>query len=284
MKDSCVLVLVGKSSDPATLRGLAAAAREHSMHLSLLVLGTIPPIPAYSYGVGQYGAFEPPSSWQEELGRTTQELHEVAKGFDNMLAEEGAQADVRVLCSDLRGMREIIARRALTCDIVIPSQDLRDEKAIFANALQAALFSSPAGVHLNASGDFPGLFPKRVFVAWNYGLQASRAVRVALPLLRNATEVALGIFDPVMTEYEDGENPGSDAARWLTHHGCKVNVQQFPGGGVEIGHGIMQRAAECTADLIVMGAYDHSRMREIVFGGTTQFLLEQTERQVLLVH
>ena len=55
MKDSCVLVLVGKSSDPTALRGLAAVAREHSMHLSLLALGTIPPIPAYSYGVGQYG-------------------------------------------------------------------------------------------------------------------------------------------------------------------------------------------------------------------------------------
>ena len=171
-------------------------------------------------------------------------------------------------------MREDIALRALTCDIVIPAQDLRDEKALYANALQAALFHSPACVHLNASGDFSGLFPKRVFVAWNYGLQASRAVRAALPLLRNATEVTLGIFDPVMTEHEDGENPGSDAALWLTHHGCKVNVQQFPGGGVEIAQGIVHRAAEC----------EHSRMREIVFGGTTQFLVEQTERQVLLVH
>jgi nucleotide-binding universal stress UspA family protein len=284
MKNSSVLVLIGKSSTPASLRGLAAVAREKSFHLSILVLGTIPPIPAYSYGIGHYGAFEVPLDWREELQENTRELHDIAEAFARMLSDEGVEADIRVLCSDLRGMRESIARRALTADIVLPAPDLRDQRDIFSDALQAALFFSPSGVLLNANADFTGLAPKRVFVAWNYGLQASRAVRAALPLLKHAREVTLGIFDPIMTEYEDGENPGSDVAGWLSHHGCQVDVQQFPGGGVEIGYGILKRAAECEADLIIMGAYDHSRMREIVFGGTTQLLVEQTERQVLLVH
>lgn len=284
MKNSSVLVLTGKTGDPADLRGLAGVARENSIHLSLLVLGTIPPIPAYSYGIGHYGAFETPLDWRVQLHENTKELQELAERFAAMLADEGVDADIRVLCSDLRGMRETIARRALVADFVIPAPDLRNQKEIFSEALRAALFFAPSGVLLNPAADFSGLAPKRVFVAWNYGLQASRAVRAALPLLRNAEEVTVGIFDPVMTEYEDGENPGSDAAHWLTHQGCKVNLQQFPGGGVEIGHGIMKRAAESEADLIVMGAYDHSRMREIVFGGTTQILVEQTERQVLLAH
>ena len=284
MQNAHVLVLIGKSSTPSSLKGLAAMARENALHLSVLVLGTIPPIPAYSYGIGHYGTFETPLDWREDLESSTKELHEVAEGFAAMLAEEDVEADIRVLCSDLRGMRESIARKALTADIVIPSPDLRIDAHIFDEALRAALFLSPSGVLLNPAADFSGLAPKRVFVAWNYGLQAARAVRTALPLLRNADEVTLGIFDPMMNEYEDGENPGSDVARWLSHQGCKVNVQQFPGGGVEIGTGILKRAAECEADLIVMGAYDHSRMREIVFGGTTQMLVDQTERQVLMAH
>ena len=284
MKNSSVLVLIGKSSTPASLRGLAAVARENSLHLSFLVLGAIPPLPAYSYGIGHYGAFETPMDWREDLKSTTEELQDIAEAFSRMLSDEGVEADIRVLCSDMRGIRENIARQALTADVVLPVRDLRDQKDIFSDALRAALFFSPSGVLLNADADFTGLAPKRVFVAWNYGLQASRAVRAALPLLRSAGEVVVGIFDPVLTSYGDGENPGSDVARWLTHQGCKVDLQQFPSGGIEIGEGILKRAAECEADLIVMGAYDHSRMLEVVFGGTTQLLVEQTERQVLLAH
>lgn len=284
MQNSSVLVLIGKSSTPSSLKGLAAVARENAMHLSLLVLGTIPPIPAYSYAVGHYGTFETPLDWREDLASSTKELHGVAQEFAAMLAEEDVEADIRVLCSDLRGLRESIVRKALTADLVIPSPDLRDEEYIFDEALRGALFFSPSGVLLNPTAEFSGLKPKRVFIAWNDGLQAARAVRTALPLLRNADEVTLGIFDPMMTEYENGENPGSDVARWLSHQGCKVNVQQFPGGGIEIGKGILKRATECGADLIVMGAFEHSRVREMVLGGTTQMLVEQTERQVLLAH
>ena len=284
MQNATVLVLIGKSGAPSSLRGLAAVARANAIHLSLLVLGTTPPIPAYSYGVGHYGTFEAPLDWREDFESSRKELHEVAEGFAAMLAEEDVEADTRVLCSDLHNIRESISRKALSADMVIPLPDLRDEKGAFDEALRAALFLSPSGVLLNPTADFSGLAPKRVFIAWNYGLQAARAVRTALPLLRSTEEVTLGIFDPMMTEYNDGENPGSDVARWLSHQGCKVNVQQFPGGGIEIGAGILKRATECGADLIVMGAYHHSRMREIVFGGTTRMLVEQTERQVLLAH
>ncbi|MDU8945803.1 universal stress protein [Ovoidimarina sediminis] len=275
---------MGKTGDPTTLRGLAAVWREHAIHISLLVLGAMPRIPVYSYGIAPYGAIDIPDNWHEELERNANELAAVADAHADMLAKEGVEADVKVLCAELRGLRDGIARRALSTDFVVLASDLRTEDDLFNEALTAAIFDSPAGVLVNAFGEFAALAPKRVFVAWNDGLQASRAVRAALPALKEAEEVTLALFDPVMTAYGDGENPGSDIARWLTHHGCSVSVKQFPAGGLEIGDAIKMRATECDADLIVMGAYHHARMQQIVFGGTTRTMIKQTDKPVLLAH
>lgn len=284
MRNSSALVLIGKESEPADLRDLAEVSRDRSLHLSIFVIGTLPAIPMYSYGTGLYGSFEVPAEWHSLVEQKMSELSAVSGAVGEMLAAEGVEADIRVLCSDRDGLSENISRRALSADVVIPANDLRKDERLFKTALHAAIFDSSAGVLLNATGAPNGIAPKRVFVAWNYGAQAGRAVRASMPLLRDAEEVVVAIFDPVMSQYADGENPCSDVARWLTHHGCKVTVQQFPSGGEEIGSAIKTRATEAGADLIVMGAYDHSRIREIVFGGTTQTMIEQASMRVLFAH
>ena len=125
---------------------------------------------------------------------------------------------------------------------------------------------------------------KRIFVAWNYGSHAGRAVRAAMPLLRAADEVTLAIFDPIMSQFGDGENPGSDVAQWLSHHGCNVTVKQLPSKGQDVAEAMIERATEADADLIVMGAYDHSRLRQTLFGGTTRYMIEQADYPVLLAY
>ncbi len=103
-------------------------------------------------------------------------------------------------------------------------------------------------------------------------------------MLRQTQEVIIGIFDPVMTENRDGENPGTDLAEWLSRHGCTVKVARYPSGGKETGDCIVGRAKELGADLVMMGAYGHSRLREGVFGGTTRTLIEQQDLAVPLAH
>ena len=137
---------------------------------------------------------------------------------------------------------------------------------------------------LNAMASAKALQPASVFLAWKAGIPSARAVHAAMPFLRDAREVTVAMFDPVMTSARDGENPGSDVAAWLTHQGCNVAVQQYPSGGEEIAKAIMQRGQETGGDLIVMGAYDHSRLREVVFGGTTRTMIEQRDCPVLLCH
>lgn len=284
MKNATLLVLAGPTLDPTELEPLTRTAHERNLRLSILVLGDLPRLPPFTYAVGGFGAMTAPEFWQEEADAARTACSEAGERVEHYLKRQGITADLTVLCADPASVTETVARRALVCDMVVLSDDLRGDVAHFDNAVWAALFRTPAGVFVNVLKNPAALWPERVFVAWKAGLPAARAVRAALPLLREAREVTLGLFDPVATAFRDGENPGSDVAAWLTQHGCTVTVQQYTSGGEEIGLALCRRAREDEAQLVVMGAYDRSRMRETLFGGTTRTLLEQPDLPLLIAH
>ena len=86
------------------------------------------------------------------------------------------------------------------------------------------------------------------------------------------------------TVNRDGQDPGTDVAAWLSHHGCLVTLSQYPSGGRSVADVIQDRAAEAGSDLIVMGAYGQARMIQTVLGGTTRSMVEQTKLPVFLAH
>jgi nucleotide-binding universal stress UspA family protein len=110
-----------------------------------------------------------------------------------------------------------------------------------------------------------------VFLASDSSEGAASAAHAALPYLKAAKEVVVGCIGPVMTNERDGQDPGTDVAGWLSHHGCKVTVSQFPSGGRDIGRCVLARAQEIGADLVIMG-------------GTTRSMIEQTNLPVFLAH
>ena len=284
MKNASLLILVSGSAKAEDLDSILQSADAERMHLSFLVLGGLPRTPIYSYGTEAYGIPMIPDIWQEEIETATAGLTETAKMIEARLDASGATGDVDTLACDIAALPAIVGQRAATCDAVVISDDLRGNDSLFRNAVQGVLFQSPSGVILNATRAASALHPTRIFIAWDTGLPAARAVHAALPLLKEASHVTIAVFDPVTSQDRYGENPGSDVARWLSHHGCHVDLQQYPSGGEEIGTCIQKRATETGADLIVMGAYGHSRMRQAVFGGTTKSMVEQTDRPVMLAH
>ena len=284
MKNASVLVLLGKSSKPEEMEALATTARSQGLRLSLLVLGEAPPLSAYGYGIGIYGTPMPPDSWQEDVKKENAALRAICKKFEVYFAEREISTGASALCAEPAALPDTVARLALTSDFVVIADALRATPVLFRGAVQSALFMSPAGVILNGVSRAAALTPGLVLVAWNSGLPAARAIHAALPVLRTAREVVIAIIDPVMTPYRDGEDPGADVALWLSHHGCKVSVQQMPSGGQPVDAALLKKAKETGADLIVMGGYDHSRMREVIFGGTTRSMVDQTAFPVLLAH
>lgn len=284
MNKSSVLVLTNGKVERDRFEGLCTVAAKRGLHLSVVVLGRLPMLPIYATGMGDFATVANYGDWQRDLEQAQADLDAAARELKAFVSERGAACDVSALSAEPAAFPDALARRALTCDLVVILGDLRSERELFDDAIGAVLFRAPVPVVLNTlHGDEP-LLPKRVLIGWNSGVPASRAIRAALPMLRAADEVIIALFDPVMTTFRDGENPGSDVAHWLSHHGCNVTVRQIPSGGKEIADCLITHAKETEANLIVMGAYDHSRMRQFVFGGTTRSMIEQTEIPVLMAH
>lgn len=284
MQNFTLTVVLGVDAQPNQMGPISQVAQAHSAHLIVLLLSEVPPVPVYSIGIGELSSYSLPVGWQADVDAAREALDVRREKMSQYLADQGTSADVRAVCGEVSGLRNAVARAGLTCDALVMGDDLRKDERLFDDIMHAALFDSAAPVVLNATNVEAALSPQSVFVAWKAGIPAARALRAALPILRGAREVTVALFDPVSTSADDGENPGTDVAAWLSHQGCRVAVQQYSSGGQEIGVAIMNRAKEAGADLIVMGAYDHSRLREMVFGGTTRTLIEQDTCAVLLSH
>lgn len=275
------LYLIGKTTSDADILAVAETAYEQQAHLTCLLLELAPALPYYAYGPASFGTMAVPDNWSELARKSHEEVSARVDEAGALLAQAGASGEVQPVISAGIDIRHNVSQRARTCDIAHIAASLRDNETVFHEAAHGVLFDSPAGLMLN--GD-PLTRRTRVFVAWDGGLPASRAVHAALPYLRAAEDVVIGCFDQTGTAAEAGEDPGAGLAAWLSHHQCAVTLAQYPSGGAEIARCIQDRAREAGADMVVMGAYGHSRWREAVFGGTTRTMMEQTGLPVLFAH
>ena len=123
---------------------------------------------------------------------------------------------------------------------------------------------------------------KMVMLCWNDSREAKHAAVGALPLLAAADKVIVLIIDPKASRGR--EEPGADVAVWLARHGVKVTVQRDSAADSDVGGVILSRAADHDVDLIVMGIYGHSRMRERVLGGASRTLLASMTAPLLVAH
>ncbi|MGH8808362.1 MAG: universal stress protein [Noviherbaspirillum sp.] len=122
---------------------------------------------------------------------------------------------------------------------------------------------------------------KRVLIAWDASMQATRAITYAIPLLKRAQMVDIAIFNPL--SHAHGALPGADIAHYLARHGVKVDVLQRK-TRIDVSASLLSMAADQNSDLIVMGGYAHSRFREIMLGGVTRTMLETMTVPVLMSH
>ena len=123
---------------------------------------------------------------------------------------------------------------------------------------------------------------KTMMLCWNDSREAKHAAVGAMPLLAAAEKVIVLIVDPKTGR--DREEPGADVAVWLARHGVKVMVQLDSAADSDVGGVILSRAADHDVDLIVMGIYGHSRLRERVLGGASRTLLASMTAPLLVAH
>lgn len=133
------------------------------------------------------------------------------------------------------------------------------------------------------AGKFPEM-GSRALVAWNGGRTAARAVHDAIPLLRDAQQVIVLVLNPKDAGRGHGDIPGADLCRHLARHGVRAEAQSVEARDMDVGNRLLSWIADEGVDLLVMGGYGTSRIREQVLGGATRDILAQMTVPVLLSH
>ena len=274
-------ILVHLDTSPRALIRLDSAvalARQHGAHLTALqVIDVAVPVMAMGDGGGGGAVI---AELMEQMRQSALVAGQKLKAaFEAALAREGVMGEWR----QVEGTTpEILALHGRYADLLVLGQD--DPESDHAGLLEAVLFDSGRPVlAIPFAGQFKSI-GKRVLVGWNASREASRAVHDALPLLAKAESACVFLANPKRGLGAHGEEPGSDIARHLARHGLKVEVAKAVADDVADSALLLNHASDMGADLLVMGAYGHSRLREFILGGVTRSLLREMTVPVLLSH
>lgn len=132
---------------------------------------------------------------------------------------------------------------------------------------------------------------RRILVSWDGGREAARALQLALPLLKDADQVSIAVFELASDQQRLADAIAADPRPWLARHGIEAELSVHAvdhhlrlSRKNEVGERLLAVTADSGADLLVMGAYGHSRFREAVLGGVTRTVLEGMAIPVLMAH
>ncbi len=182
---------------------------------------------------------------------------------------------------------ECAARHARYSDVLVVSQaNPQDaEAATGTDFVEQVLLSTGRPILVLPTAGAFNTVGARVLYCWDRGREAARAIADAAPLLRNAAALQVLTLDEGPEARDDREAPFEDLAAYCSCHGFPLPSQEARDTrDIGIGDAILTSAADFNADLIVMGAYGHSRMRQLVMGGATRSLLKAMTVPVLFSH
>ena len=253
----------------------ARLCEEVEAHLSVLVIALAAPPP-----IGSAGSLA--LVWLEEHEENIKRLDARTAAVSALLAGYPLSTDVCSEYAELGRGDDVIGRRARYADLTVIGPDVLAGESLREEIIEGALFHSGKPLLLIPQATAPTLKPKRVLIAWDSRIEAARAVRESLQMLKGADEVHLVLVDPVQGENYHGEEPGADAATYLARHGVKVTIDRLPAINRSVADVLRQHALDTSANLMIMGAYGHSRLRERFFGGVTKSMLSECPLPLLL--
>ena len=222
------------------------------------------------------------------LQQTLQQAQQDAEELEAMIRARLSNEDINWSCesgvAQLTGLNRLIAHRARFSDLVVlPKPYGENLKQELEAVVESAMFEGHAPVMVVPEDMDGETTPKRIIIAWNESAEALAAIRAALPLLKNADLVNVAVIDPP-THGPDRSDPGGALSQMLARHGVKAEISVLAKTMPRVADVLVRHVRDLDADLLVMGAYGHSRFREAILGGATRNMLELAEVPVLLAH
>lgn len=257
--------------------GLALAQRHGARLVGVYVQ---PPPPVYDVEIPSRVLDE----FMDEVGNRMRVATEAAEAaFRAQVDPAGVASEWRVCDGEPAAALAVNARYA---DLAIVSQAPPETpQASDADAVPEGVILSAAGPVLVVPhyGTYDTVNEHAV-IAWDASAAAARSVRDALPLLAASKKVTVLSVNPEKSRARHGEVPGADIALHLARHGVKAETAVSYSDEIEVGDMVLSRLADLGADLLVMGAYGHARLREVLLGGVTRHVLEHMTVPILMSH
>jgi nucleotide-binding universal stress UspA family protein len=278
-KDILVIVSEAEADEAALALGEALARQCAECHLAAAFLTPLPDEPL---------AYEPTvvaGVWAELLSRARQEAEKERKKVEARLGQFERTVELRSAEALSRDLGRVAAVHARYADIAImarPGEGLGGE--LREEIVEGVLFHSGRPALIAPPGWKGTGIGKRVVVAWDASREATRALAEAQSILARAEQITVVTVDAKPKMFGHGDQPGANIAAHLSRRGLPAEVRNVDSMGRSASLAILEEANALQADLVVMGGYAHSRLRELVFGGATRELLRSATIPLLMAH
>jgi nucleotide-binding universal stress UspA family protein len=274
IKDIVVNLAPG-GSDPAANFAISVA-ETFEAHLTGVAFVYDPVIP------GSVMGGIPAEFIEMQRAEAEKSANETVARFEQAAKRSGISYESRILSASVAGASEELGKLARRFDLAIVGQANRDKEEPTEVIDEGVLFESGRPIIVVPFIQKAGLKLDHVMVCWDGSRAATRAIADAMPFLQKAKQVEIVLV--TSKGFKADEAPGADLAKHLARHNLKVVLKRITSPDIDIASTILSYAADANADMIVMGGYGHSRLREFVLGGATRGILESMTVPTLMSH
>jgi len=271
-------IVCDETADIHALNAAVALARSNGAHLDVICLGLDRTQPGFYYTGTNAMVL------QDNLQFALAESERIEAVIQQHLHAEDISWAVQPMTAQMAGLTPQLSSILRFSDLVVLPRPYGDGRGHeHEEILEAALFSCRVPVLVMPDGATLPDHIGRIVVAWNESNEALGAVRSALPILAAADSVNITIIDPPQ-HGPDRSDPGGALCQMLSRHGVAVEVSVLAKTMPRVSDVLCRHLNDQDAQLLVMGAYGHSRLRQSIMGGATRNMLEMAELPVLMAH
>ena len=272
-----ILTVLDLAGDQPAAKYALEFGRVHDAHVTGLAVSFEPVVPAFA------AAPMPVDYLQAAHDQAIAAAKDAKEQFDEFARLAGVKSESRLAEILTGGPLDNVLAHCRPTDLVMIGQSNPDKPEPMRELLiETILFESGVPVLLVPYIGSKSFEPNNVLIGWDGSSTATRAIHAAIPVLEKADKVTVLVIEK-KTNSEAGQ-PGAEVANYLARHNMNVTIDVVSNPQTGVADTVLNYVSDNSNDLVVMGGYGHSRMREFLFGGATREILEAMTVPVLMAH
>ena len=276
IKDIVVNLPIGATREAAVIHFAASVAARLDAHLTGIAFVYEPLLPV------MVGVYRTPAIIEAQRAENARAAQAVVEEFEQAVNAAAVSGETHRIDTPVTDAPKAFARLARHFDLAVVAQPEPQQPALARLLVEAALFESGRPVLVVPYIQAAPLGLERVLVCWDGSRSEARAVGDAMALLARAKAIEIVMVTGEAAKSQ--ELHGADIARRLARHGARVELKEIASAGIDVASTILSHAVDASVDLLVMGGYGHSRLREFLLGGVTRGILASMTVPGLMSH